>query len=354
MSNSTISSWVPEWSAHRACYVAWPHLETEWEGDLAPVRHEWSALVAALVAGGEKVVVLVDPSEAEVAVRDQLDRADCGAVELVSASYGDIWLRDTGPLFIEVSDKNRERTTLRALRPEFNGWGQKYVMPGDTEVALAIAQHETLSPDPMAIVLEGGAVEGNGAGVFITTRACIHDPKRNPDLTQEAAESLFAQHLKAKKVIWLERGLKNDHTDGHVDTLARFSSENTVLCMKGAADDPNHEVLEQVEETLRAATDAQDHALEVVTVPSPGSIPDAAGNPLPASYMNFVLTANTVIVPTYNSPHDDAAVTAIGEQFSSRKTVGLPARAILGGGGAFHCMTKEVPQPRPFDPARHA
>jgi agmatine deiminase len=193
-------------------------------------------------------------------------------------------------------------------------------------------------------VLEGGSVEVDGEGTLLTTRQCLLNPNRNPSLDEKAIETRLREALGVTKVLWLTEGLRNDHTDGHVDTIARFVGPGVLVCMEPADDDdPNAKVLLAIAAELESMTDARGGPLRVVRIPSPGLVPGEDGEPMPASYVNFYIANHAVVVPTYGSPHDDAAVAAIGRLFPSRRTVGIDARAILSGGGAFHCITQQVP-----------
>jgi agmatine deiminase len=169
----------------------------------------------------------------------------------------------------------------------------------------------------------------------------VIDPKRNPGLVEAAADALLCRALGVERVVWLDACLVNDHTDGHIDTLARFVAPGVVACMEPAAGDPNREALAGILADLRAAR------FEVVAVPSPGAVCDAAGSLLPASYMNFYLSNTAVVVPTYGVPADDAAVAAIAALFPGRRAAAVDGKAVVVGGGAFHCSTQQQPSPPP-------
>jgi agmatine deiminase len=194
-------------------------------------------------------------------------------------------------------------------------------------------------------VLEGGAIEVDGAGTLLTTRQCLLGGGRNPGLDEAALVARLEWALAVDRVVWLDRGLANDHTDGHIDTLARFVAPGVVACMEPAAGDPNDDALAGVLADLRAARDARGQALEVVTVPSPGTVRDASGMLMPASYMNFYVANTTVVVPTYGAASDDAAVSRIASWFPGRRAVPVPGAAVVVGGGAFHCSTQQQPRP---------
>jgi agmatine deiminase len=166
---------------------------------------------------------------------------------------------------------------------------------------------------------------------------------RNPGLDQDALEARLCWALGASHVVWLDRGLANDHTDGHIDTLARFIAPGVVACMEAGPGDPNRDALDGIAADLRAARGAGGERLEVVTVPSPGAVEDAAGNLMPASYMNFYIANTTVVVPTYGVEADDAAVSSIATMFPTRRVVAVDGKSVVVGGGAFHCSTQQQP-----------
>jgi agmatine deiminase len=225
------------------------------------------------------------------------------------------------------------------VRFRFNGWGGKYELEHDDHVSERIAA-ESREARAFTVdhVLEGGALEVDGQGTVLTTRQCLLNPNRNGQVDEATVEGWLRDALGAERVLWLGEGLVNDHTDGHVDTLVRFVRPGLVVAMEPrAGDDPNAGVLRKLLREVEA------HGLEVARIPSPGRILDAEGRVMPASYANFYVSNAAVVVPTYGSPFDDEAVECIGLLFPGRRTLGIDARAILTGGGAFHCITQQVP-----------
>ncbi len=334
-----------EWDAHRACWLAWPCHENLWQEDLPQARREFKALCQTIAdvdpatghARGESLEILIaDPSQLGSA-----KEALAGLpVKFHQIPFGDIWVRDTGPIFTRDLEKNR----LIAESFYFNGWGEKYVLLGDREVSGRLAHASTLHTELHPFVMEGGSLEPDGQGTCITTRQCLLNPNRNPGVNQARIEELLRDSLGYEKILWLGDGLLNDHTDGHIDTLARFAAPGVVLCMKATdKNDPNTEIMAKIAADLNSFTDARGRRLKVIEVPSPGLVLDEEGEIMPASYMNFYIANTTVAVPTYGSPHDAAAVAKIAECFPGRRTVGLSAKAILTGGGAFHCITQQEP-----------
>ena len=317
----------PEWAPQAALWCGWPRLAEEWGGELEGPREHVAGFIRAAAAYVPVRVAAGSPealASAKAAVGDVADVREIPS--------GDIWLRDTGPI---VTGTGPSRVA-QAFR--FNGWGGKYLMPGDTETATAIAAAESLTAEPHPIVLEGGAIDADGKGRLLTTRQCLLNPNRNPDLTADEIETRICSALGIDQMIWLGDGLLNDHTDGHVDNIARFIAPGHALCqMPSGGDDPNTDVLLEIEATLREA------GLQVTTVPSPGLIPGPDGEPVPASHMNFTITNGAVLVPVYEDHFSLVALSEMRILFPGRKVIGLPAGHILGGGGSFHCMTREIP-----------
>jgi agmatine deiminase len=196
-------------------------------------------------------------------------------------------------------------------------------------------------------VLEGGAIEHDGEGTILATREVLLNTNRNR-WTEQDAETALRHALGAEKIIWLDGGLKNDHTDGHVDNVARFIAPGHVVCQsRSGGDDPNRESFDAVARGVERATDARGRKLRVTRIPSPGLVLDNKGEPVPASHLNFVIANGVVVVPVYGTPTAEAAVGALQELFPTRKVVGLSSRGLLGngdaGGGSFHCITREEP-----------
>lgn len=328
-----------EWEHHKACWLAWPCHEELW-GDLLPeVRREFVAFVRAILDGGrgESIELLVPGDWARRQAAEYLAGMD---IRYHEVPFGDIWLRDTGPIFL----KGPGMMAPLAAVFRFNGWGEKYSLPGDREVGRRIAELAGSNPLECDFVLEGGAVEVDGEGTCLTTRQCLLNPNRNPGLSQAEIEERLCCTLGVNKVLWLGHGLLNDHTDGHIDTLARFTSPGEVVCMESKSlEDPNHAVLDRIRDDLTDMRDARGRALKVHLVPSPGLVKDANGRILPASYVNFYVGNSAVVVPTYGTESDGPAVAAIASLFPGRRTVGASARAILEGGGAFHCISQQQP-----------
>jgi agmatine deiminase len=326
-----------EWAPHQAMWLGFPSHAELWEDDLAPAQAEVAALARALAGpGGERVRLMTGSAAGAEEARRLLGQA--AEVEIVTGAFGDIWLRDTGPIFA------RSQQGLVAQGFRFNGWGGKYQLPFDDTVAGQIAAAAGTPLNEFGFILEGGALDHDGEGTVLTTGQCLLNSNRNPDWTQADAEAALAEALGAETVLWLGQGLAGDHTDGHVDNLARFVAPGVVACpVAFGRGDPNADAYDDAARRLAGMTDAAGRRLTVVRIPSPGWIDGGDGRPAPASHMNFLIANRAVIVPLYEDQASRFAVEALEQLFPGRQVIGLPSRAILTGGGSFHCITQQEP-----------
>ncbi|MFC5372969.1 agmatine deiminase family protein [Brevundimonas faecalis] len=325
-----------EWSPHRAMWVGWPSHEELWGEYFAQAQDEVEALVRALAGPGrEQVRLMIGNEEALPGVHARLDGV--AGIEIVAARFGDIWLRDTGPIF------SAESAVANAFG--FNGWGGKYVYKHDDEVADWIADFSGAPATRHDFILEGGALDHDGEGTVLTTRQCLLNRNRNANWTQADAEAALAEAVGAKVVVWLGDGLLNDHTDGHVDNLARFVAPGVVACpIAFGPKDPNAEVYDETARLLSETTDAMGRRLKVLRIPSPGLVLDADERPIPASHMNFLIADGAIVVPTYgNDMAGRLAGEALATVFPDREIVLSPSNAVLTGGGSFHCISQQEP-----------
>jgi len=316
-------------------WLGFPSHGELWQDDLEAAQDEVAALARALAgAGGEAVRLMVCGDEAMAAAKARLAGVD--GIEFVPGRFGDIWLRDTGPIFTSANE---------AAAFRFNGWGGKYELEGDDMVAAQIGAGSKATLTAYDFILEGGALDHDGQGTVLTTSQCLLNPNRNSGWTEETAEAALTQALGAKKVLWLGDGLRNDHTDGHVDNLARFIAPGVVACpIAWGKGDPNANVYDATAQALMGMTDAAGERLRVMRIPSPGWI-DGEDGPSPASHMNFIVANRAVVVPLYESRRAGAfAIEALKSLFPGREVIGLPSTAILTGGGSFHCITQQVPE----------
>jgi agmatine deiminase len=316
-------------------WLGFPSHEDLWEDNLAPAQDEVEALARALAGpGGERVRLMTGSDAGEAEARRRLDGV--AGIEIVPGRFGDVWLRDTGPIFLGPE---------ACVGFRFNGWGGKYDLPHDDEVAAQVAGAAGATLLQSEAVLEGGALDHDGEGTVLTTRQCLLNPNRNAGWTEAVAEAALARDLGAQKVLWLGDGLQNDHTDGHVDNLARFAAPGVVVCpMAFGRGDPNAEVYDAAAEALAGMTDAAGRRLRVVRIPSPGWIEAGGVGGVPASHMNFIIANQAVILPVYSEGlAASLAAQGLAEVFPGREVIALPSNALLTGGGSFHCISQQEP-----------
>jgi agmatine deiminase len=332
---------VAEWEPNAACWTAWPYDAVGWGGFLRAAQHEFVGFCEALLAApGEPLRILVPDDETERAARGALPAA---RVRFERLAYGDIWLRDTTPIFVRREGKDGQ---LAAVRFAFNGWGGKFIYPGDVELSAALAGHLGLQDFAYDAVVEGGALELDGEGTCLTTESCLLNPNRGPGLTRARLEEVLRSAFGVRSFVWLQEGLAGDHTDGHIDNIARFVAPGVVMHTRASGpDDPNASAYQAIEAALATCTDATGRRLHLLPVPSPGLVRDAQGEPLAASHLNFYVGNEVVVVPGFGGESDEPARRAIAAAFPGRRVVVRSARAILeGGGGTFHCMTRQEPR----------
>lgn len=318
----------PEWAPHAAVWIGFPSHPELWVDDLEPARAEVAAFARAVYAGGRGETVLLVAADDEAAAAARTLAGD--VAQVVVEPFGDIWLRDTGPIL-----------DGRGLAHDFgfNGWGGKYDLEGDDDVGRRLAAARGLRAESHDWILEGGAIDGDGSGLVVTTEQCLLNPNRNPRMSKQDVEARLSADLGFTRVLWLGDGLRNDHTDGHVDNLARFVDTNRLLVPEPAENDPNWRIFQD------AAARAAAFGVDVVRFPSPGRVLDDEEEIVPASYMNFYIGNAAVVVPLYGQENDAAAVSALETLFPNRRVVGLRADHVLTGGGSLHCISQQIPVP---------
>ncbi|MCE7796833.1 agmatine deiminase family protein [Sphingobium sufflavum] len=318
-----------EWALHDWLWIGFPGDPAEWPQGLAEAQAQVAAFARAVHADGRgESVRLVARTEGDAAHARPL--AGPG-IDVIVEPFGDIWLRDTGPIGT-LSGAHRALAGFG-----FNGWGGKYDMPGDQDIGTRLAASTPLPFRQQPWVCEGGALDTDGTGLFVTTEQCLLNPNRNPSLDRGQITTLLTGALGLSDMLWLGDGLLNDHTDGHVDNLARFVAPGVLAVPQATTpDDPNTAIYDD------AAARAAAHGVEVARLPSVG-LHRIDGDIVPASYMNFLIGNAAVVVPLYGAPNDGAAVEALKPFFPGRDVVGVPSFALLRGGGSFHCCSQQMP-----------
>jgi agmatine deiminase len=332
-----------EWEPHAATWLAWPHKEASWPGNFAPIPGIWVRMVRAL-APAERVHILVNDDTTAAAARRLLRDGGVadGNVFLHEIRTDDAWARDHGPTF--VTRRVDGGGELAAIDWIYNAWGGKYPpWEHDDVVPQRIAALLGVPLFAPGIVLEGGSIEVNGRGTLLTTEACLLNPNRNPHLDRAAIEAALRSYLGVRHILWLGDGIAGDDTDGHIDDLTRFVDPTTVVTViETDPRDVNYAPLQANYERLRAMTDQDGRPLRVVTLPMPAPVL-YDDQRLPASYANFYIGNGAVLVPTFDDRRDAEALATLQTLFPSRRMVGIGARELVWGLGAFHCVTQQQP-----------
>ncbi len=328
-----------EWEPHAATWMSWPADDDLWFGHLEGVRGEFAGLVST-IARFEPVHLLVRDEESEADARGRLEGVN---VKFHRVPLDDVWMRDNGPIFVKRTGAGG-RGEVALVNWRFNAWGGKFHWQNDDRVPEYVASTMNAGHWDMNIVLEGGGLEVNGAGVGLTTRSCFLTDTRNPGLTEEGYTYLLSDMLGVRKLLWLDGGLENDHTDGHIDTITRFTDERTIVTsVEPDVNDPNHAVMSKNLADLREMTDAGGQPFRIVELPLPAEYLEGAEGRLPPTYANFYIGNGFVVVPQYGDPNDARALEVLRPLFPGREVIGLPSRQIIEGGGSFHCVTQQQP-----------
>lgn len=348
MANDTIAPlrMPAEWEPHRATWLAWPHRRSDWPGKSRVIPHVYGEIIRVLSRHEDVHIVvqsIADRVSAKRILRKYAPRA--GNVHWEVFETDRSWLRDSGPIFALAPDKSKVTLDWRFNAwAKYDDWTRDDLLPGHIAERLDC---ESVRPhhNGRRVVLEGGSIDVNGAGLMLTTEECLLSPiqERNPDFTRADYEVVFDQYLGVKKVLWLDKGISGDDTHGHVDDLARFVGPRTIVTV--VEDDPadaNYAPLQENLERLRAATDLDGHKLEIVPLPMPRPM-HYAGQRLPASYANIYIANGVVLVPTFNDPADRAALGILAELFPEREVVGIHSVDLVWGLGTLHCLTQQEP-----------
>jgi agmatine deiminase len=337
-----------EWERHDATWIAWPHNPEDWPDRFEPIPWVYADIVRHL-AQVERVEVLVNDAAAELDARATLGRAgaDLENVRFHHWRTNRVWTRDSGPLFV-LRDEAKE--PLAVTDWKFNAWAKYDDWQHDDALPQLVAENLMLPAwrpevEGTRIVLEGGSIDVNGAGAMLTTEECLlsHVQQRNAGVGREQLERCFRDYLGVEQVIWLNRGVAGDDTHGHVDDIARFVSESTIVAaVEPNQEDENYLPLAENLDRLRSAKDAAGKPFKVVTLPLPAPVV-FDGQRLPASYANFYIANGLVLVPTFNDANDRVALNTLAGVFSDRKIVGIHSLDFIWGLGAMHCMTQQQP-----------
>ena len=332
-----------EWEPHAATWLAWPHKEASWPGRLERIPPLFVEMVRQL-APGEHVHLNLNDAAMETEVRERLQAAGVAATDytLHQIPTNDAWARDHGPMFLVRDHGGRREQVI--LDWGYNAWGGKYP-PFDLDdvVPTRVAQELGLPVVAPGIIMEGGSLDGDGRGTLLTSESCLLHPNRNPQLDRQAIETYLGDYLGARKVLWLGEGIEGDDTDGHIDDLTRFVAPNTVVTV--VEDDPadaNFQPLRANLLRLQHMSDADGYPLRIYQLPMPAPL-EYDGQRVPASYANFYIGNEVVLLPTFACPADARARAILEVLFPTRRVLGIDCRDLIWGLGAFHCVTQQQP-----------
>lgn len=330
----------PEWAPQSAVMLTWPRADGDFRADFPEVEQTFIR-IAATISRFQDVHINygLDPAW----LRDRLVQAGAhpARLKVYRAESDDVWARDHGPITVVAEGR------LRHLDFTFNGWGGKFNAERDNTLTRRLVDLGAWQApvDTLAFVLEGGAIETNGAGTLLTTTRCLLSPTRNPGLSRAQIQDALMHYFGVIRVLWLTRGdLIGDDTDGHIDTLARFCNAHT-LVYQGCDDpaDAHYEELSAMEAEIQAFTRRNGEPYETVSLPLPAAIFDPNGRRLPAGYANFLVINGAVLVPTYGVPQDESALERLGGCFPERQVIGIDCTSLIRQYGSLHCVTMQIP-----------
>jgi len=330
-----------EFAKHSATWLSWPHKEASWPGKIETIYPVYAEFIKH-VAEGEKVKINVLNEAMKQKAHSYLQKAgaNLAQIEFFFHPTNDAWCRDHGPAFL-INPIEKKKMIVDW---GYNAWGGKYP-PFDLDdvIPTLIAKHYNLPVVHPGIVMEGGSVEFNGRGTLLTTRACLLNPNRNPQLNQAQIEEYLVNYYGVNHILWLGDGIVGDDTDGHIDDLTRFVNEDTVVTIvESNKQDENYDLLQENLKELKTLRLENGKQMNIVELPMPSALV-YEGMRLPASYANFYISNNYVVVPTFRDKNDDRALNILQQCFSNRTVIGLDSTDIIWGLGSFHCLSQQEP-----------
>ena len=331
-----------EFGPHTATWLSWPHKEASWPGKIHTIYPYYCQFIKELTAS-EKVCINVNDEAMKSFASAQLqaEGVDPGKIEFFFHPTNDAWCRDHGPAFL-INPKAEQKKII--VDWNYNAWGNKYP-PFDLDdiIPTLIAKHYELPVYHPGIIMEGGSVDFNGNGTLITSTACLLNENRNPHLDQQQIENYLCNYYGVDQILWVNEGIIGDDTDGHIDDTVRFVNEDTVItAVEENKNDQNYELLQKNLRELKRMRLLNGKQLNIVELPMPEEI-IYEGQRLPASYANFYIANESVIVPTYRSTRDTRVLDIIQKCFPGRSIVGIDSTEIIWGLGSFHCLSQQEP-----------
>jgi agmatine deiminase len=331
-----------EWEKHDATWLSWPHKESTWPGKIEKIYSVYSHFIGIL-AEGERVCINVNDKAMQEKAESHLNQAgvDLKQVEFFIHPTNDAWCRDHGPSFLIRSSVMHPKAIVDW---KYNAWGGKYPPYDlDDRIPTLISTQYCIPCFTPEIIMEGGSVEFNGKGTVLTTKSCLLNPNRNPLCTQDQIEEYLIQYYGVDQVLWLDKGIEGDDTDGHIDDLTRFVNENTVVTIVAhQRNHPDYEILKSNVKALESMRLLNGEFLNIIELPVPKPY-IYEGQLLPCSYANFYISNAAVIVPTFEDHMDEIALNVLSNCFKNRKVIGLNSKDIIWGLGSFHCLSQQEP-----------
>jgi len=344
MNNSPQSNRLPaEWEPQSGIMITWPHQNSDWVDSMDQIEAFYLQLVKHITRF-EKVLIITFNEEHQSHIKNRIKNAQCSHENIMFSiiETNDTWTRDYGPITLEK--KNNHIFDFR-----FNGWGNKFDASLDNLVTQKLVNNNTLKTQSITnaeFILEGGSIESDGKGTLLTTSSCLLTTTRNTLYSKENIGDIVESTLGINKILWLDHGhISGDDTDGHIDMLARFTDPNTIIYVKCEDDEDEHfDENCKMEQQLKTFTNAKNKPYKLKPLPFPSAIFDKSGRRLPASYANFLIINNAVLVPTYNDRNDKKALDMIGSCFPEREIIGIPAVSAIEQNGSLHCLTMQIPE----------
>jgi agmatine deiminase len=331
-----------EFAQHEATWLSWPHKEASWPGKIQTIYKPYAQFIKA-VAEGEKVRINVNDAAMKSFAEHVLSKENVNMqqIELFFHPTNDAWCRDHGPAFLINSNKKEKAIVDWG----YNAWGNKYPPYNlDDVVPTLVAKHFNLPVFHPGIVMEGGSVEFNGKGTLLTSTACLLNPNRNPRLNQQQIENYLCEYYGVEQILWIDEGIVGDDTDGHIDDTVRFVNEDTVLTVvEKNKNDENYDLLQHNLKQLKTMRLLNGKQLNIVELPMPDAVV-YEDQRLPASYANFYIANDVVVVPVFNCDKDEEALAIIQQYFTTRKVLGINSVDIIWGLGSFHCLSQQEPK----------
>jgi agmatine/peptidylarginine deiminase len=332
-----------EWHPQQAILLTWPHAHSDWVDILDEVEPCYLQIAKVICQHQQLIVACYDQSvKTHINALLQAENIDADRYSLYLVKSNDTWARDHGPIAV-INDHS-----IQLLDFNFNGWGNKYDSILDNQISQNLAQQGAFNHHPLCsrdFVLEGGSIECNGIDTLLTTRSCLLSNARNPQFNQDEIESYLCRQFGLKRVLWLQHGaLDGDDTDSHIDTLARFAPNDTILYMQGdQSGDKQDQSLNRMEQEIKAFRAMDDKPYRLIPLPSPQPVYNSDGDRLPATYANFLIINGVVLVPTYHDPSDQIAMAQIQQAFPHHQMIPIDASPLIQQFGSIHCISMQIP-----------